>query len=250
METFISIFSISLMEIALAVDNVIFVSIIMSKLPEDKKPLARKIWMAGGMFIRVLLLLGVGWLVKNGNSTLFSFMGGDITLKSLIMLVGGIFLIYKTVSEIHDKLEGDEHLSEHKPGQSGGTFGAIMAQIFLVDLVFSLDSIIAAVGMGRETWIMITAVLLAMVVMFSSANKIASFIQEHPTFKMLALAFLLLIGFTLTFEGFEPFHHSHIPKGYIYFAMLFALSVEVLNLFAKQRKSKPVKLHDPKMNKI
>lgn len=250
MELFISILSISLMEIALAVDNVIFVSIIMAKLPAEQQPLARRIWMVGGISIRVLLLLGVGWLVQNGNSALFQVMEADITLKSLIMLFGGVFLIYKTVTEIHDKLEGDEHLTENQNTKKVGSFAAIMVQIFMVDLVFSLDSIIAAVGMGRETWVMITAVLLAMIVMFSSATRIAAFIQEHPTFKMLALAFLLLIGFTLTYEGFEPFHHGHIPKGYVYFAMLFALSVELLNLFAKKAKSKPVKLHDPKMNKL
>jgi predicted tellurium resistance membrane protein TerC len=191
--------------------------------------------------------MALGWLVENGNKELF---GMDVSgshyafnLRNLILFAGGLFLLYKTVKEIHGKLEGE---ADH--GQNGAkqqaSFFSIMAQIILIDMIFSFDSIITAVGMANHVEIMAIAVVIAMVIMFFFSEKISSFIHRHPTLKMLALAFLLMIGFSLFFEGMQPVHGSHIDKGYIYFAMAFSFGVEILNMRLR-KKSKPVKLHEP-----
>jgi predicted tellurium resistance membrane protein TerC len=212
---------------------------------------ARRIWMVAGIAVRTLLLLTIGWLVNNGNKALFSFNFNDtryaFNLRNVIMFAGGIFLLYKTVREIHHKLEGDED-----PQISGGkktSFGTIIGQIIVIDMVFSFDSIITAVGLAKLVIVMIIAVIIAMIIMFFFAGKISTFIHKHPTLKMLALAFLLMVGFSLFFEGLEPFHKSHIDKGYIYFAMAFSFGVELLNLWMVKRAKarKPVELREPSL---
>ena len=246
-DSLISLVTLALLEIVLGIDNVIFVSILMGRLKEEQKLLSRRLWMFLGITTRVLLLMALGWLVENGNKELF---GMDVSgthyafnLRNLILFAGGLFLLYKTVKEIHGKLEGE---ADH--GQNGAkqqaSFFSIMAQIILIDMIFSFDSIITAVGMANHVEIMAIAVVIAMVIMFFFSEKISSFIHRHPTLKMLALAFLLMIGFSLFFEGMQPVHGSHIDKGYIYFAMAFSFGVEMLNMRLR-KKSKPVKLHEP-----
>jgi predicted tellurium resistance membrane protein TerC len=204
-----------------------------------------------GITVRVLLLLALGWLVANGNKELFGLnLNGHhygFNLRNMIMLFGGLFLLYKTVKEIHAKLEGElEFNGTDKKKES--SFASIMSQIVLVDMIFSFDSIITAVGMARHVEIMIVAVIIAMVIMFFFSEKISNFIHKHPTLKMLALSFLLMVGFSLFFEGLQPIHGSHIDKGYIYFAMAFSFGVEMLNMRMK-RKTVPVTLHEPVIKK-
>jgi predicted tellurium resistance membrane protein TerC len=250
-DSLISLITLSLLEIVLGIDNVIFVSILMGRLKEEQKLLSRRIWMILGITVRVLLLLALGWLVANGNKELFGLnLNGQhygFNLRNMIMLFGGLFLLYKTVKEIHAKLEGElEFNGTDKKKES--SFASIMSQIVLVDMIFSFDSIITAVGMARHVEIMIVAVIIAMVIMFFFSEKISNFIHKHPTLKMLALSFLLMVGFSLFFEGLQPIHGSHIDKGYIYFAMAFSFGVEMLNMRMK-RKTVPVTLHEPVIKK-
>ena len=248
-DSLISLITLALLEIVLGIDNVIFVSILMGRLPDEKKLLSRKIWMVLGIAVRTILLLGLGWLVTNGNIEIF---GLDIAekhigfnLRNLILLAGGLFLLYKTVKEIHEKLEGDEDFNIGNK-KNKASFANIMSQIVLVDMIFSFDSIITAVGMAKHVEIMICAVVIAMIIMFFFSEKISTFIHKHPTLKMLALAFLLMVGFSLFFEGLQPVHGSHIEKGYIYFAMAFSFGVEMLNMWMRKRKNaKVVELHEP-----
>ena len=205
--------------------------------------------MIAGITARVLLLMAIGWLVREGNSELFGFNFGEkhlaFTLRNIIMFVGGLFLLYKTVKEIHHKLEGDEGIVNVK-GKSA-SFGSIVGQIILIDMVFSFDSIITAVGLAKIVMVMIIAVIIAMIIMFFFAERISNFIHKHPTLKMLALAFLLMVGFSLFFEGLEPIHGSHIQKGYIYFAMAFSFGVELLNMKLRKKSTvkQPVQLREP-----
>lgn len=246
-DSLISLITLALLEIVLGIDNVIFVSILMGRLKEEQKLLSRRIWMVLGITVRILLLLALGWLVANGNKELFGLnVKGQhygFNLRNLIMLLGGLFLLYKTVKEIHAKLEGEEEFNGGEKKKEA-SFAGIMAQIVLIDMIFSFDSIITAVGMARHVEIMIVAVIIAMVVMFFFSDKISNFIHKHPTLKMLALSFLLMVGFSLFFEGLQPIHGNHIDKGYIYFAMAFSFGVEMLNMRMK-RKSMPVALHEP-----
>jgi len=247
-DSLISLITLALLEIVLGIDNVIFVSILMGRLKEEQKLLSRRIWMALGITVRILLLLGLGWLVANGNKELFGLnVGGQhygFNLRNMIMLLGGLFLLYKTVKEIHAKLEGEAEFNGGGEKKKESSFVSIMSQIILIDMIFSFDSIITAVGMARHVEIMIVAVIIAMIVMFLFSDKISNFIHKHPTLKMLALSFLLMVGFSLFFEGLEPIHGNHIDKGYIYFAMAFSFGVEMLNMRMK-RKSVPVALHEP-----
>ena len=251
-DAFISLLTLTVLEIVLGIDNVIFVSILMDRLDKQQQVKARRIWMFAGIAVRIGLLMGIGWLVKNGNAELFGINFRDnhyaFNLRNIIMLAGGLFLLYKTVKEIHHKLEGDEGMYEKNPQKA--SFGAVIAQIVIIDMVFSFDSIITAVGLARIVPIMITAVIIAMIIMFFFSDKIADFIHKHPTLKMLALAFLLMVGFSLFFEGLEPIHKSHIDKGYIYFAMAFSFGVEMLNMWMlKRNRAKTVKLHEPIVKK-
>jgi predicted tellurium resistance membrane protein TerC len=250
-DAFISLLTLTVLEIVLGIDNVIFVSILMGRLDQKQRLRARRIWMFAGIGVRVLLLMGIGWLVKNGNSELFGFSFNDkhyaFNLRNVIMFAGGIFLLYKTVKEIHHKLEGDE--GSYEARNKKASFGAIIGQIVVIDMVFSFDSIITAVGLAKIVKVMIIAVIIAMIIMFFFSEKISNFIHSHPTLKMLALAFLLMVGFSLFFEGLEPIHNSHIDKGYIYFAMAFSFGVELLNLWMRKRAraNKPVELREPRL---
>ena len=252
-DSLISLITLALLEIVLGIDNVIFVSILMGRLKQEDKLKARRIWMLLGITVRILLLLGLGWLVANGNKELF---GLDIkgthygfNLRNMILFGGGLFLLYKTVKEIHGKLEGEEHLDTDNK-KAGASFAGIIAQIILIDMIFSFDSIITAVGMAKHVEVMIVAVVIAMIIMFFFSEKISSFIHKHPTLKMLALSFLLMVGFSLFFEGLQPLHGSHIEKGYIYFAMAFSFGVELLNMrMIRKSKTKPVELHEPQIKK-
>jgi predicted tellurium resistance membrane protein TerC len=245
-DALISLLTLAALEIVLGIDNVIFVSIIMGRLDKSKHLKARRIWMIAGISVRVALLMALGWLVKNGNQELFNVFGYGFNLRNVIMLVGGLFLLYKTVKEIHNKLEGEDITEETIKKPASAAFGGVMTQIILVDMIFSFDSIITAVGLAQHVEIMMIAVVIAMIIMFLFSQRISNFIHKHPTLKMLALSFLLMVGFSLFFEGLEPLHHKEIPKGYIYFAMAFSFGVELMNMWIrKKEKAKPVELHQP-----
>lgn len=224
------------LEIVLGVDNVVFISILAGKLPEGEQDRARRtgILAAGGM--RVLLLLAVGWIVTLEEG-LFTVFDRDLSGKDLILLAGGIFLIYKATKEIHHKLEGED---EHVETKVAPTFAAVIGQVLLLDLVFSIDSVITAVGMTEYVAIMVIAVLVAVGVMLVASKAIYTFVNNHPSVKVLALSFLLLIGVTLIAEGF----HEKIPKGYIYGAMAFSVFVEVINIRVRKKTKEPVHLHE------
>ena len=246
-ESIISFFVLVVLEIVLGIDNVIFVSIIMNRLPETLRKKARFSWMFSGMIIRSILLFGLGWLLQQKGKPLFELFGRGFDLASLVMIAGGIFLIYKTVIEIHHKLEGEEETKIS--GKSKGlTFPQAIFQIMLIDTIFSFDSIITAGGTAKHIEIMIAAVVIAMIVMFLFSPAISSFIHKHPTFKMLALSFLVMIGFVLLVEGFdsEKTHDLHL-KNYVYFAMAFSFLVEILNM-RMRKKSSPVELREPVLN--
>jgi predicted tellurium resistance membrane protein TerC len=246
-EIWISLITLTVLEIVLGIDNIIFISIMASKLPANKQKKARQLGLALAMITRVLLLLSLSWIMTL-TSPLFN-MGEWIALtdaellkqfaisgRDLILIIGGLFLIYKSTSEIHDKLEGADHQAETK---AVVTFSGVIVQILLLDIVFSLDSVITAVGMADHIQVMIAAVIIAVIVMMLSAGGISDFVNNHPTVKMLALSFLLLIGVSLLAEGFD----QHIPKGYIYFAMAFSVLVEMLNLKMNKGK-KPIQLRN------
>lgn len=242
MDAVLSFLALVLMEIALGIDNVVFVSILINKLPAEMQKRARRIWMLAGIGIRVVLLYAIFLLIDVLHATLFTLDLGTFTHavsgKHIIMFVGGIFLIAKATLEIHEKLESPDHESKTGPK---GTFFKIMTQVLVIDLVFSLDSIITAVGLaGENLWIMLSSVVLAMAGMFFFARPIGVFVFKHPTLKVLALAFLLLIGIVLVADGLG----QHISKAYIYFAMAFSLGVEVLNLQIARRR-KPLELNMP-----
>ena len=223
------------LELVLGIDNVIFISILAGKLPAEQQDKARKIGLGLAMGMRILLLLSLSWMIRL-TAPLFTVFGQEVSGRDLILLSGGLFLLAKSTREIHQKLEGEEgHASARIPP----SFGSVIFQILLLDIVFSLDSVITAVAMARRVEIMIAAVVISIIVMMAFARSISDFVQRHPTVKMLALSFLLLIGMTLVADGL----HHHIPKGYIYFAMAFSVFVEMLNLKLR-KKSNPVNLHD------
>ncbi len=237
-QVWMALVTLTALEIVLGIDNIIFISIQASKLPAAQQEKARLTGLGLAMFIRVALLFSLTWLM--GLTTpLFSVFGHEISGRDLILLSGGLFLIWKSTMEIHEKLEGEEVVHASKVG---ATFGAVIVQILLLDIVFSLDSIITAIGMANQLFIMVAAVVIAVAFMMVFSGKISAFVERHPTIKMLALSFLLLIGVSLIGEGFG----MHIPKGYIYFAMAFSVMVEMLNL--RMRRGKPVKLHEPHLD--
>lgn len=250
-ESIISFFILVILEIVLGIDNVIFVSIIMNRLrtqKEQKK--ARTTWMITGIISRSLLLLGLGWLLSQKGKAVFTLAGKGFDLASIVMLFGGLFLIYKSVKEIHGKLEGEDPNAEDK-NKSGLSFGQAVVQIMLIDAVFSFDSIITAGGTAQHVEIMIAAVVVAMIVMFLFSPKIAGFIHKHPTLKMLALSFLVMIGLSLIIEGWdsEAAHTLHL-KNYIYFGMAFSFIVEILNMSMRKKieKKRIVSLNEPRLN--
>lgn len=247
-DALISLLTLTVLEIVLGVDNVIFVSIIMGRMPKNQQLNARRVWMIAGICVRVLLLLGLGWLIKQKGKPLFEVFGKGFDLAGLVMLAGGLFLIYKTVIEIHHKLEGEE---EHTPKTAArpASFGSAVGQIILVDMVFSFDSIITAVGIAKHLEVMIIAVIIAMIIMFMFSQKIADFIGKHPTLKMLALSFLVMVGLVLLVEGWagENAEDLHL-KNYVYFAMAFSFAVELLNMKMRKSKSKPVQLRSSNLD--
>jgi len=223
------------LEVVLGIDNIVFISILSSRLPQHQQAKARRIGILLAMVMRIGLLAVISWIMKL-DQTIFKAWKIDISGKDLILIAGGLFLIYKSVKEIHHKMEGSGESGNS--GKQQATFASVISQILLLDLVFSVDSIITAVGLVSELWIMYTAVIITVVVMLIAAGPISSFVSKHPAFKILALSFLLLIGFTLLVEGFDV----HIPKGYIYFSMAFALLVDIVQMKAL-KKPDPVKLH-------
>jgi predicted tellurium resistance membrane protein TerC len=235
-QAWIALLTLTVLEIVLGIDNIIFISILSGKLPAEQQKKARNIGLAAAMIMRILLLLSIAWIVKL-TKPWFTVFGQDISGRDVIMLVGGLFLLFKATLEIHNKLEGEEG---HASGRVAPSLASVIAQIMALDIVFSLDSVITAIGMAKHVGVMITAVVISVVIMLVAAGSISAFVNRHPTVKMLALSFLLLIGMSLIAEGFE----FHIPKGYVYFAMGFSIFVEVLNIQFR-RKSQPVKLHDP-----
>ena len=245
----VSLLTLTVLEIVLGIDNVIFVSIIMGRLRDGKQKRARQLWMISGIIVRILLLLSLSWMVKNGNTELFSILGKGFNLRSLIMLAGGLFLLVKTVSEIHEKLEGVEEKA--KNGSVVKSFANIMVQIMLVDMVFSFDSIITAVGIAKHVEIMIVAVVIAMIIMFVFSKSIAAFIEKHPTIKMLAMSFLVMVGVVLIIEGWdaENANEMHL-KNYVYFAMAFSFGVELLNMRFRQKATEVVEFHEPGLDEL
>lgn len=224
------------LEIVLGVDNVVFISILANKLPEQDQDRARRTGIAAAGIMRVLLLLAVGWIITL-KEELFEIFGQGFSGKDLILLAGGLFLIYKATKEIHHKLEGED---EHAEVKVAPTFAAVIAQVMLLDLVFSIDSVITAVGMTDYVPVMVIAILVAVVIMLVASGAIYRFVNRHPSVKMLALAFLMLIGMTLIAEGLG----EKIPKGYVYAAMMFSVFVEVLNIGVRRKTKEPVVLHE------
>jgi predicted tellurium resistance membrane protein TerC len=242
-EALLSLIPLVLMEILLGIDNVIFVSIVLSRLDKSRTKQAGLIWMVVGIIMRLLFLFILGHLIK-GEQELFSILNHPVAIKDLIMLAGGLFLLVNSTLEIHNKLEGedpDEQLNAEK--KKPATFKSIIIQMILIDMVFSIDGVVTAIGMTKNIYIMMIAVIISMAVMFYFAPKISAFIHKHPTFKILALSFLVLIAVLLVVEGVH-IDKVEIPKGYIYFAMAFSFAVELINL--KIRKAhKPVELRSP-----
>jgi predicted tellurium resistance membrane protein TerC len=225
------------LEIVLGIDNIVFISILAGKLPASEQSKARYVGLGLAMFLRIALLFSLSWVIRL-TTPLFSIFGHELSGRDLILIGGGLFLLAKATHEIHQKLEGEEGQASARVKPS---FSSVIIQILLLDIVFSLDSVITAVGMVNDISIMIAAVVFAVGFMMFFAGPISNFVDRHPTFKMLALSFLLLIGFTLIAEGLD----KHIPKGYIYAAMAFSVFVEVLNMKLRKPSAEPVKLHEP-----
>jgi predicted tellurium resistance membrane protein TerC len=235
-QAWIALLTLTVLEIVLGIDNVIFISILAGKLPPADRPRARRLGLALAMLTRIALLLSLAWIIRL-TRPLFEVFGHGVSGRDLILIAGGLFLIAKSTHEIHQKLEGEEG---HVSARVAATFRGVIVQIMLLDIVFSLDSVITAVGMAQHVPVMITAVVISVLFMLWFAGPISDFVERHPTVKMLALSFLLLIGVNLIADGFG----QHIPKGYTYFAMGFSVFVEMLNLRLK-RKAPPVHLHEP-----
>jgi predicted tellurium resistance membrane protein TerC len=243
-DVWIGLLTLTALEIVLGIDNIIFISILAGKLPTEQQARARQVGLGGALITRILLLLSLSWLVGL-TAPLFElplpFLDEHvrgISGRDLVLLIGGLFLLGKATYEIHERLEGAD---DHGKERSASSFASVIIQIMLLDIVFSLDSVITAVGMVDQVAVMITAVIIAVVIMLFAAGPISNFVNKHPTVKMLALSFLLLIGMSLVAEGFD----QHIPKGYIYFAMGFSVLVEVLNLRSGRGRRDPVQLHQP-----
>jgi predicted tellurium resistance membrane protein TerC len=235
-EAWIALLTLTVLEIVLGIDNIIFISILAGKLPESQQARGRQIGLVMAMVTRILLLFSLAWLTRLTTPFFHVFEHG-VSGRDLILIVGGLFLLGKSTLEIHDKLEGEEG---HASAKVKASFWSVILQITLLDIVFSLDSVITAVGMANQLWVMVTAVIIAVGVMLLASGPISTFVNDRPTLKILALSFLLLIGFSLVVEGI----HIEIPKGYIYFAMGFSVFVEALNLRIRA-KTQPVKLRQP-----
>ena len=236
-EIWIAFFTLTALELVLGIDNIIFISILVDKLPKEKQELARRIGLFLAMFMRIALLLLLSWIVGLTEPVLTLF-GYGVSGRDLILIAGGLFLIWKSTGEVHQLLEGEEGSESAKVASS---FAGVIAQIIVIDLVFSLDSIITAVGMVSEVGVMIAAVVASVGLMMLFAKSIGEFVSNHPTIKMLALSFLVVVGVVLIADGFG----HHVPKGYIYFAMAFSVGVEMLNIRMRKKAVKPVDLREP-----
>ena len=235
-ELIIALVTLTVLEVVLGVDNVIFISIMSAKLPQDQQKRARRIGLLGAMLMRIALLFSITWIARLTEPLINPF-DHPLSGRDLILLLGGAFLIAKATYELHERLEGE---TGHTSGRVAASFAAVITQVMLLDIVFSLDSVITAIGMANNLFVMVTAVILAVLLMLVAAEPISSFVEEHPTIKVLALSFLLLIGMSLVADGFG----QHISKGYIYFAMGFSVFVEMINIRVR-KKVPPVKLHQP-----
>ena len=235
-QAWIALATLTALELVLGIDNIVFISILAGKLPPEERNRARRIGLALAMFMRIALLLSIAWVIRL-TAPLFGVLGNEFSGRDLILILGGLFLIAKATHEIHQKLEGE---TERAPRKGAATFSGVIAQIVALDAIFSLDSVITAVGMVSEIPIMVTAVVLAVLFMMWFARPLGDFVERHPTVKMLALSFLLLVGTALIADGFE----IHIPRGYIYFAMGYSIFVEMLNLRLRRPRVEPVRLHE------
>jgi predicted tellurium resistance membrane protein TerC len=233
-ELLIALLTLAVLEIVLGVDNVIFISILSAKLPKEQQKKARRVGLLAAMVMRIGLLFSLSWLAQL-TTPLFTIMETGFSGRDLILLFGGLFLLAKATYEIHDKLEGQEG---HGSAKVAATFASVITQVMILDIVFSLDSVITAIGMANHLGVMVAAVVIAVMVMMLAAEPISAFVEVHPTVKILALSFLLLIGFSLVAEGFG----QHVSKGYIYFAMGFSVFVELINIRVRGRKTEPVEL--------
>jgi predicted tellurium resistance membrane protein TerC len=236
-EIWIAFFTLTALELVLGIDNIIFISILVDKLPKEKQEVARRLGLFMAMFMRIGLLLLLSWIVGLTEPVL-SVFGFDVSGRDLILISGGLFLIWKSTGEVHQLLEGEEGGESRNVASS---FFGVIVQIMIIDLVFSLDSIITAVGMVSEVAVMIAAVVASVGLMMLFAGAIGRFVSDHPTIKMLALSFLVVVGVVLIADGFG----HHVPKGYIYFAMAFSVGVEMLNIRLRKKAAKPVDLHEP-----
>ena len=236
-QAWIAFATLTALELVLGIDNIIFISILVDKLPRERREMARRIGLFMAMFMRIGLLLVLAWIVGL-VAPLFTVLGQEISGRDLILIAGGLFLVWKATHEIHGSLEGEEGEAS---AAVKGTFTAVILQIMLIDIVFSLDSIITAVGMVDDVRIMITAVILSVALMMLFARPIGEFVSRHPSIKMLALSFLVVVGVVLIAEGFD----HHVPKGYVYFAMAFSVAVEMLNIHMRKRSARPAQLHSP-----
>jgi predicted tellurium resistance membrane protein TerC len=235
-EIWLSLLTLTALEIVLGIDNLVFIAVLVEKLPPQQRAAARRLGIAMALITRLLLLTVIAWIVGL-TAPIFEVLGHAVSWRDIILIAGGLFLLYKATHEIHDSLEGEEGEAS---ARIHATFAAVVTQIAILDIVFSLDSVITAVGMADEIWVMATAIIIAVIIMLAASGPVSGFVQRHPTVKMLALAFLLLIGTTLIADGFGV----HVPKGYIYAAMGFSVFVEALNLL-QRRRPKPVHLRQP-----
>jgi len=233
-QAWIALVTLTALEIVLGIDNIIFISVLVSRLPHKKRNKARVLGLGLAMFTRIALLLSITWVMKL-TAPLFSVYAQEISGRDVILIVGGLFLLWKSTLEIHKSLEGE---GETRGAKAAAGFAAILAQIAVLDIIFSLDSVITAVGLANDVEVMVVAIVLAVIVMMLSSRGIGEFVDKHPTIKILALSFLVVIGVTLFAEGFD----FHVPKGYIYFAMAFSVTVEMLNLKMRKKAVKPVTL--------
>ena len=233
-ELLIALLTLAVLEIVLGVDNVIFISILSAKLPKEQQKKARRVGLLAAMVMRIGLLFSLSWLAQL-TTPLFTIMEKGFSGRDLILLFGGLFLLAKATYEIHDKMEGQEG---HGSAKVAATFASVITQVMILDIVFSLDSVITAIGMANHLGVMVAAVVIAVLVMMLAAEPISAFVEVHPTVKILALSFLLLIGFSLVAEGFG----QHVSKGYIYFAMGFSVFVELINIRVRGKKTEPVEL--------